>query len=158
MKIVYICLIVCLFENISCMAQTGLEMMEENKEYPIFDTIHVYLLTGEESDETYIEADFIKSLPIEIKAIIAAYSAYIYNYILTDEVSLELAKALGDYASLEEAQHSLSELFDGKDLSILPDSLQNLSIIKSGDKLRFIYYHQREWLADEYDIKQLFKR
>jgi len=60
----------------------------------------------EESILLFSEHEFLKNCSTEIKAIVAYYLKYI-PYYTTAEQKLEMAKALGNYSSLSEAQQIL---------------------------------------------------
>lgn len=111
--------------------------MENNKEYKIWDHVHITPVTGAESDIIFRDYDDLKNMPIAVKALVARFAAYSPSYIWNEEMKQELAQVLGDYPSLEEAQKSLLEI-GGKDY--VPD--QNpvtLTIKRSNNILVFKY-------------------
>ena len=66
----------------------------------VWGTIHVTTTEGEH-DDYFVNYEFIKASPIEIKTIIAFFSSY---YAQED---IEFANALGNFESLREAEKSL---------------------------------------------------
>ena len=60
----------------------------------------------EEAKFVFLGYDFVKNCSIEIKTIISFYLKYIPNYVTTEE-ELEIAKSLGNFSSLLEAQQIL---------------------------------------------------
>jgi len=77
------------------------------REKILWGIMRVYLLNGEETESLIItEMDFIKNCSFEIKTIIAFYSKSIIN-LLDPGQNIELANALGNFQSLEEARRIL---------------------------------------------------
>lgn len=80
--------------------------LKDNETYSIWETMH-YSFNDENGDEASdtsmkIYYGFIKSLPIPVKSIIAHFSIFISN-----EYAHDLAQALGNFATLEEARQTL---------------------------------------------------
>lgn len=102
---------------LSCGLNNDMDKIELNQEYHIFEHMRVF---SDKGDEDIITADteVIQSLPEPVKAIIARYSTSLPDYMLAKEESRKLAKSLGDFSSLYEAQASYLKIW-GKDFSVL---------------------------------------
>jgi len=143
--------------SVLCDAQTGnnnTNMLENEKTYNIWTTYHL-IFDKSEADELEIENyEFVKSLPQAAKVIIARYSVLVRDW--DKETSHNLAQALGDFATLENAQNSLLAGWDDKQFAdrgytVYPSSLQ----MRKTDKSLFFEYPsawRNENIVDEFKI------
>ena len=111
--------------------------MENEREYTVFTHIHKNLKNGSEQDVVRANHELIQSLPETVKAIIARYSTFIPDYMLSDDEQSKLAKSLGDFSSLEEAQSSLLKIW-GVDFS-LSKKMMHLTVKETEQLIAF--YH-----------------
>ena len=83
-----------------------IEMLENNKTYNIWETLHTFYDSGE-SDELIPDIELIESLPSTLKAIIAYYSTLIPEHFWNKDSRAAFVAALGNFSSLKEAQRKL---------------------------------------------------
>ena len=141
-----------------CRAQTNtnMEMIEENVEYTLLANVHKTSARGE-SDVLYINSELIKSLPVELRVIIARYSAHLAHYCLTEKASTELAQAFGSFDTLQQAQDSLagawSKTWRGKEPEIESNLITALHLKRVGYALFFKYCAGNDWFTNEFKMK-----
>jgi len=143
-----------------CRAQTNtnMEMIEDGVEYGLLANVHKTSARGE-SDVLYINSEFIKSLPVELRAIIARYSAHLAPYCLTDRASAELAQALGSFDTLQQAQDSLAEVWSktwsGNEPKVESNFITALHLKRVGNALFFKYCVGNDWFINEFKMKSI---
>ena len=81
-------------------------MLENNKTYTIWETLHTFSDWGEE-DTLIPDIELIESLPPPVKGIIAYYARLIPDYMWRDDAYASFVAALGDFSTLEQAQRKL---------------------------------------------------
>lgn len=126
--------------------------MENNKEYTIWTHIREFRLNGTEADIILYDYDDLCTMPVSVKAVVARLAAFSPDYIWDEDMKQQLAKVLGDFSSLEEAQKELLGIW-GKDYTPVGKPV-NLTIKKSGKLLFFSY----EFVYGQDRIKDEFKR
>lgn len=155
--------------TISCHDQPN--KMKNKKTYCVWTYVHEFgrdTSTGDSEEAEVLSADreFISSLPKELKIIVAYYSTRISTIVEVD--SMHLAKSLGDFSSLEEAQSTL--LKDWQYDETLPEpeyrnrKIAELYVMRSGTNFIFGYQPPRftpwpwdEANADEFSINEEMK-
>jgi len=137
-------------------SSSGTSVLEDGKTYEIWNTLHLILLNGTERDDIQVSA-IVRSLPREAKIIIARYSKILETG-WSEASSRDLARALGDFASLSEAQKALlkdwddKSFMDSRNYPIYPSSLQ---IRKKGKSFFFKYNStggRDKLITDEFKI------
>lgn len=128
-------------------------MLENNKTYTVWETLHTFSDEGE-SDDLLPDNELIKSLPQPIKVIIAYYSTLIPDYMWNDDTSNAFAAALGDFPSLYHAQ---SKLLKGHNIRTAFSKGTPVSLdVKRVDDAIFFTCH-RGWnnsVTDEFRISK----
>jgi hypothetical protein len=120
-----------------------IDLFEQGFSCPVWTTSHE---NGSEPKSTlHINYELIRSLPQEIKAIIARYTTFI-PYLLDKEIKRNLAQALGSFRTLEEAQKALLKHGDSEEVVFRRVRPEVLSIQKN--KHIFFRYHS---LFDSFD-------
>lgn len=137
--------------GVVCSAQIDTNMMENGRRYDIFMNVHITFKRGE-SDKLYVNSELITSLPVEIKAIIARYSLHLAHFVMSDKTEKILAKAFGDFPTLEAAQDSLAKVWDGKGLNVANNFLTFLSVCKLENSLFFEYSLGNNRIVDKFEI------
>jgi len=108
----------------SCSGQTkscDMETIQNDTTYTVWTT---YIYEGKDTNGNYtnwsklhVNPDLVQSLPISAKIVIAYYSTFI-DFGLDKKAELDLAQALGEFTTLEEAQQTLLKNWKGKNNSI----------------------------------------
>jgi len=164
----YIIALIMLFFLISLKAQEDtfhtirhypIEALDSNRGDWLWTTYHFRL---EETDENgqieraqlYINYTLIHSLPLPVRKIIAAYSKNIPEYVWNKDSDRILAKALGDFLSMEQAYDSLFK--DGEiEIPFCREFGEGLSITQDNGMLLFKPSLRRpSRITDEFKISR----
>jgi len=99
----------------------------KNTTYFVWSTLNLMRTNG--TEQWYFAPNYglIQSLPTPVKTIIARYTMFIPDYLLAGKTESKLARALGNFATLKEAQQTLLKNWNGENLTLLsgfPASLQ----------------------------------
>ena len=149
---------------INCVSK-GQENMRFNKDQEeiIWTTMNVWYKADSEKgkmgsyEETkfdFLGHDFVKNCSIEIKTIIAFYSTFIPNYLLIENANKNLAEALGNFLTIEDAQNILlkdkEKIFENARNKIEDKYIMYLKILLSTNEVCFEYGNKE---ADRYIIE-----
>jgi hypothetical protein len=132
---------------VSCNAQNkhnDIKMLENDKTYNIWTINHEYYNNDEgfevERDVLVVNnCDFIKSLPLAVKTIIARYTTFLPDYVWKKETQRNFAQALGDFSTLKEAQETLLKDWNTEKIVVLSDYPAVLQIRETDQSLFFEY-------------------
>jgi len=135
----------------ACGQSKNQNIMKDNEEYTIF--IHTRVMyTDSERDIITVNDTLIQSLPEDVKTIISRYSLSLPDYMLDEEQRTKLAKSLGDFSSLRDAQKSLLKKW-GENFKPSGEPVY-LGIKKTGNVFIFEYgfIYGMNYVLDEFKI------
>lgn len=135
-----------------CCETNVFNCMENDKEYTVWTHIRAFMLDGTETDLILCDYDDLCTMPISVRAVVARLAAFSPDYIWDEDMKQQLAHALGDFRSLEEAQKDLMEIW-GKDYTPVEKPV-SLTIKRSGKLLFFSYgfIYGQDRVRDEFKI------
>ena len=128
-------------------------IMKDNEKYEIFAHTRIWGDFGEK-DIITVNDTLIQLLPQPVKTIISRYSLSLPDYMLDKEQCNKLAKSLGDFPSLKEAQKSLLKKW-GSDFEPAREPVY-LTVKRTGNVLVFKYgfVYGTDYVLDEFKINK----
>ena len=125
--------------------------MKDNEEYNIFAHTRV-MYTDSEKDIITVNDTLIQSLPEQVKTIISRYSSSLPDYMLDKEQCNKLAKSLGNFPSLRDAQKFLLRKW-GENFEPSGEPVY-LNVKKTGNVFIFEYgfVYGMNYVLDEFKI------
>ena len=155
-------LIICLATIFVCAFACGRQIKHHNMEtiqdttnYTVWTTYNVHYDDGERYSFRP-NNELIQSLPVSVKTIIARYTMFLPDYLFEEEEEtvLNLAQALGDFDTLEEAQQTLLKDWKGENIVMFSGFPAYLEFKETEQSLFFEYgaMYGRERVADEFKI------
>ena len=154
-----ICLVViffCAFAYGRQIKHNNMGTIQDNINYTVWTTYNLHFDDGERYSLSP-NNELILSLPVSVKAIIARYTMFLPDYLFEkeEETALHLARALGDFNTLEEAQQTLLKDWKGENIVMFSGFPGTLEFRETEHSLFFEYgtmYHGRERVTDEFKV------
>ena len=113
--------------------------IKDGETYDLWAEMHSSIVdeNGFEASRTsmFVNCDLIKSLPTPAKTIIVRYSVFMPHYYSQERE--HLAKALGNFATLEEAQQTLLKNWNCEEIVFNDNEVNNLRLQKTKQSLYF---------------------
>ena len=140
-------LIICLATISFCISSCGgqikhsdMETIQNDTNYTIWTTYNMHFDDGERYSLSP-NNELILSLPVSVKTIIARYTMFLPDYLFEkeEETALYLARALGNFDTLEEAQQTLLKDWKGENIVMFSGFPAYLEFKETEQSLFFEY-------------------
>ena len=146
------------FFTSSCGGQikhSDMETIQNDTNYTIWTTYNMHFDDGERYSLSP-NNELILSLPVSVKTIIARYTMFLPDYLFEkeEETALYLARALGNFDTLEEAQQTLLKDWKGENIVMFSGFPAYLEFKETEQSLFFEYgaMYGRERVVDEFKV------
>lgn len=141
---------VLLFSKSGALKSQNMQDHIETIENGIWFTTH---LIGEYDsvDELTINYHIVEALSINEKKIVAYYSAFLYPSLLEESKDRELAQALGNFSTLEEARQALIKNWTAEIPKCMPYTLK-IKLSANTITVKHYYAYDNKNVIDEFKI------